>query len=223
MKSIFFFSFLFIAQISLAQDAIVIKEGNFLRGVIKGTNYQTVILQQEDESLLQFEAKNIQSFVWNGETYVSKPILIKKKLENYFFKIIENGAVNLYSMGDKKIAEQTPSARVKVRPTFGVGIGSGGFGGGMGGGISIGGGGGNNNRSSEINTSNGSGKVRYFIEKPGSGPMIEIPLENTATLKTILSQKLNDDDQLIEQLKNSDSISELNLIAFVKAYNSGKK
>ncbi|MES2417521.1 MAG: hypothetical protein V4541_05005 [Bacteroidota bacterium] len=209
---------LFCTKLS-AQDAILISEGNFIRGVIKGTNYSTVAIQQEDQTILQYQAKDIQSFIWNGETYVSKPIIVKKKVEARFFKLLESGAVNLYAFGDKKVTGQPQQARVKVRPTFGVGLGSGGFGGGLGGGISIGGG---NNRKNEEPLNTGISKVTYFIEKPGTGPMQEAGLESTTALKTLLLQKLSDDEDLVERIKATDSFNDLTLIAFIKAYNSGK-
>ncbi|MEJ5993996.1 hypothetical protein WG904_06125 [Pedobacter sp. Du54] len=214
-----FFFFLLLSTTLFAQDAVLISEGNFVRGIIKGTNYSTVALQQEDETIVQYQAKDILSFVWNGETYESKPILVKKKLETRFFKVVETGIVNLYSFGDKKVTEQPQQARVKVRPTFGVGMGTGGFGGGLGGGISIGGGG---RREAETTTNPTNGKVFYFIEKPGSGPMQEVVLENTSATKTILLQKLSNDEDLAERIKGSENFTDLNLIAFVKAYNSGK-
>jgi len=220
MKRLSLLIFLLLAVFRLtAQDAILISEGNFVRGVIKGTNYSTVALQQDDQTIVQYQAKDIESFIWNGETYVSKPILVKKKLETRFFKLIESGVVNLYTVGDKKITEQPQQARVKVRPTFGVGMGTGGFGGGLGGGISIGGGG---RKDNETVTSANNGKVSYFIEKPGSGPMQEIVLENTTALKTILLQKLTNDEDLAERIKASEGFTDLNLIAFIKAYNASK-
>ena len=79
--------FLFSSANLFAQDAILISEGNFIRGVIKGTNYSTVALERDDQTVVQYQAKDIESFVWNGETYVSKPILVKKKLETRFFKL----------------------------------------------------------------------------------------------------------------------------------------
>ncbi len=212
------FLFLFFSAPTFGQDAVLISEGNFVRGVIKGTNYSAVTIQQDDETIVQYLAKDIQSFVWNGETYVSKPILVKKKLENRFFKLVETGAVNLYSFGDKKLNEQPQQARVKVRPTFGVGMGTGGFGGGLGGGISIGTGGGR--RDSETATNPTNGKVFYFIEKPGTGPMQEVVLENTSALKTMLLQKLSGDEDLAERIKLSEDFTDLNLIAFVRAYNA---
>jgi len=203
-----------------AQDAIVISEGNFVRGVVKGTNYTMVAFQPDDQPLVQYQAKDIESFVWNGETYVSKPILVKKKLEIRFFKIIETGTINLYSLGDKNVTTQPQQARVKVRPTFGVGMGTGGFGGGLGGGISIGGGG--NRRDSEVMANPTNGKVYYFIEKPGSGPMQEAVLENTNGMKTLLLQKFTHDEDLTERIKGTEGFTDANLIAFVKAYNASK-
>ncbi len=170
---------------------------------------------------MQFQGKDIESFVWYGETYVSKPFLVKKILEIRFFKLIESGIVNLYTFGDKKVTEQPQQARVKVRPTFGVGMGSGGFGGGLGGGISIGGGG--NRRDVETVANPTNGKVFYYIEKPGTGPMQEAPLENTSALKTVLLQKLTNDDDLTERIKMSEGFTDLNLIAFIRAYNAGRK
>ncbi|MBC7615543.1 MAG: hypothetical protein H7202_05695 [Pedobacter sp.] len=209
-------SFSFMAK---AQDAVLISEGNFIRGVIKGTNYSTVAIEKDDQTVVQYQAKDIDSFIWNGETYLSKPILIKKKLETRFFKLIESGAVNLYSLGDKKVTEQPQQARVKVRPSFGVGMGTGGFGGGLGGGISIGGGG---RRDNEIVTDATNGKVFYFIEKPGTGPMQEVVLENTSALKSILLQKLSNDEDLVVRIKASEGFTDLNLMAFIKAYNASK-
>ncbi|RYG21950.1 MAG: hypothetical protein EOO07_01270 [Chitinophagaceae bacterium] len=219
-RIIILFFFVSFSATLFAQDAVLISESNFVRGVIRGTNYSSVALQQEDESIVQYQAKDIHSFIWNGETYVSKPILVKKKLETRFFKLIESGLVNLYSFGDKKVVEQPQQAKVKVRPTFGVGMGTGGFGGGLGGGISIGGGG--NRRDSET-TNVTNGKVLYFIEKPGSGPMQEVVLENTSASKAILLQKLSSDEDLAERIKGSESFTDLNLIAFIRAYNSGLK
>lgn len=200
-----------------AQDAVVISEGNFIRGVIKGTNYSSVAIEKDDQSIAQFFAKDIESFIWNGETYVSKPIIIKKKAEIRFFRIIETGTVNLYAMGNKAVTTQIIQPRVKVRPTFGVGIGSGG---GLGGGINIGRGA---NNGSDEQVSYGSGKVTYFIEKPGTGPMQEVGIENTAALKTVLLQKLNNDEDLAERIKATDSFNDKILVAFVRAYNEMKK
>lgn len=213
---------LLISSAVKAQDAVIISEGNFVRGVIKGTNYTMVAIQTEDERVAQYAAKDIESFLWNGETYVSRPILVKKKLEVRFFKLIEGGAVNLYTFGEKNVTRQPEPVRPKIRPSIGIGMGSGGFGGGgMGGGISIGGGGGGR-REVEPTTSITNGKIFYYIEKPGTGPMQEVVLENTAGVKSLLLQKLTDDEDLSERIKVSNSFSDLNLIAFIKAYNASK-
>ena len=212
---------LFLSSTKLfAQDAVLISEGNFVRGVIKGTNFSTVAIQEEDQTIKEYQAKNIQSFIWNGETYASKPIIVKKKMEIRFFKVLETGVVNLYSYGDKAETPQVIQPRVKVRPTIGVGMGTGGLGGGLGGGISIGGG----RRNDEPTNATPKGKVSYFIEKPGTGPMQEDNLDNTNAVKTILLQKLTNDEDLAESVKATDGFDAKNLAAYVKAYNaSGKK
>lgn len=203
-----------------AQDAVLISEGNFVRGVIKGTNFSSIAMMEDDQVIKEYQAKDIQSFIWNGETYASKPIVIKKKMEFRFFKVIETGAVNLYTYGDNGAIEQPAPQRVKIRPTIGVGMGTGGFGGGLGGGVTIGGGG----RAIETQAYNApKGKVTYFLEKPGTGPMQEINLDNTNAVKSILLQKLTNDDELAESIKLTQGFDEKNLAAYVKAYNSGKK
>ena len=212
--------FLFAAKV-FAQDAILISEGNFVRGVIKGTNFVSVAITEDDINIKEYQAKDIQSFVWNGETYASKPILVKKKMEFRFFKVLETGTVNLYTYGDKGLVEEAPQPRPKIRPTFGVGMGTGGFGGGLGGGISIGGGG----RRNDQPTTNGiKQKVSYFIEKPGTGPMQEVNLANANAVKALLLQKLINDEDLAESIKSTDSFDPKNLAAYIKAYNaSGRK
>lgn len=204
-----------------AQDAVLISEGNFVRGIIKGTNFSVVAIQEDDQVIKEYQAKDIQSFIWNGETFASKPIVVKKKMEFRFFKVLETGVVNLYSFGDKAETPQVVQPRVKVRPTFGVGMGTGGMGGGLGGGISIGGGG---RRNDEPVTNAPKGKVSYFIEKPGTGPMQEVNLDNSNAVKTILLQKLSNDEDLAESIKATDGFDLKNLAAYIKAYNSsGKK
>ena len=218
------FKILFILLLSgaklLAQDAVLISEGNFVRGVIKGTNFSSVAIMEDDQVIKEYQAKDIQSFIWNGETYASKPIIIKKKMEFRFFKVIETGAVNLYTYGDNGATEQSTPQRVKIRPTIGIGMGTGGFGGGVGGGVTFGGG----NRNNETQTYNApKGKITYFLEKPGTGPMQEVNLDNTNAVKTILLQKLTNDEELAESIKATAGFDEKNLAAYVKAYNSGRK
>lgn len=213
---------LFIFTSANAQDAVLISEGNFIRGLIKGTNFSSVAIVQDDQTIAEYQAKDIQSFVWNGETYVSKPIVVKKKMEYRFFKLIESGAVNLYAYGEKAVTEQAAQPRVKVRPTFGVGVGTGGFGGGLGGGISIGGGG---RRNEEQVNNVPRGKVSYFLEKPGTGPMQEVSLDagKTAEVKKLLLQKLNNDDDLAQSISATESFDIKNLTAYIKSYNVGHK
>ena len=76
---------LFCSAKLFAQDAVLISEGNFVRGVIKGTNFSSVAILEDDGLIKEYAAKNIESFIWNGETYMSKPIIIKKKMEIRFF------------------------------------------------------------------------------------------------------------------------------------------
>lgn len=221
MKTLkFLFLVLLCSSKLFAQDAILISEGNFVRGVIKGTNFSSVAIMEDDQTIKEYQAKDIQSFVWNGETYASKPIVVKKKMEFKFFKVIETGTVNLYSFGDKGVVEQAPQPRVKVRPSIGIGMGTGGFGGGLGGGVSFGGGGRSNDEQA---TTGPKGKVSYFIEKPGTGPMQEVNLANVNAVKATLLQKFTNDDDLAASIKATESFDPKNLAAYVKAYNSGKK
>lgn len=218
LKILFVF-ILFVTKI-YAQDAVVISEGNFVRGVIQGTNFSTVAILEDDQTVKQYQAKDVQSFLWNGATYESKPIVINKKMEFKFFKLIETGNVNLYSFGEKaSIEEPIEPQRTKIKPSFSVGLGSGGFGGGLGGGVSIGGGG---RRNEEPQTNMPKLKATYFLEKPGTGPMQEINLANTAALKNILLQKMGNDEDLSQRIKNTDSFDVKTLIAFVMAYNAVK-
>lgn len=225
MKAVKFFLLFVLASAKLwAQDVVLISDGNFVRGVIKGTNYSSVVLQQDDQSLVQYQAKDIKSFVWNGETYDSKPIISKKKAEYRFFKLVEIGTVNLYSYGDKAVTEQAaPQSRPKIRPSIGVGLGSGGFGGGLGGGISFGGGGGR--RNDEVLNDGPKGKVSYFIEKPGTGPMQEISLDpgKIITTRAVLLQKLTNDEDLAQRINATESFDGKSLAAFIKAYNEMHK
>lgn len=207
---------------SEAQDIVVIKEGNFIRGTIKGTNFFSVILKNEDESVVQYEAKDIKEFVWNGETYVSKPIVIQKKMEFRFFRLLEEGAVNLYSIGGNTMAAEPPQKRAKVRPSVAVGGGTGGLGGGVG--ISIGGG-----RRSDPDQPKRIMPTTYFIEKLGTGPLMELPVEGgdfegkTQHIKSVLLQKLTSDEDLTERIKATEIFDAKLVRAFVAAYNSMKK
>jgi hypothetical protein len=199
-----------------AQDAVIISEGNFVRGQIKGTNFSSVALLADDQNIKEYQAKDIHSFLWNGETYVSKPIVVKKKMEHRFFKLLEGGAVNLYAYGEKGTVAEAPKPKVKVRPSIGVGLGSGGFGGGLGGGISIGGG----RRDEPVVANTEKVKVTYFIEKIGTGPMQQLVLDNSAATKNILLQKLAKDEGLTENINATTQFELKNILALIKSYNA---
>jgi hypothetical protein len=205
-----------------AQDIVVIKEGDFIRGTIKATNFSSVILKNEDESIVQYEAKNIKEFVWNGETYVSKPILINKRLETRFFRLLEQGAVNLYSIGGNTMAAEPPQKRAKVRPSVAVGGGTGGLGGGVG--ISIGGG-----RNNAADQPKMIMPTTYFIEKLGAGPLVEVPAEGpdaagkTQHIKNVLLQKLTGNEDLKTRINDSEAFDGKQLRALIIDYNAVKK
>lgn len=206
-----------------AQDVVMLDSSNFVRGTIKGTDYNTVSLLKDDQVEVLYKAKDVKEFLWNGETYVSKPIINNKKVEQRFFKVIEMGTVNMYAIGEQSGDPTAPQEkRVRVSPSVGIGLGSGGlsrggFGGvGIGGGISIGGG-----RRSNTKKAVGR-KALYFIEKPGSGPMLEIQLNSSSDqqrVKQILLEKLNNDEDLAERIRETESFDAKSVAAYVKAYN----
>lgn len=210
-----------------AQDAVVISDGNFLRGTIKSTNFNSVILQDENDTYKEFFAKDIKEFNWNGDTYVSKPIIVKKRMEHRFFRLVVYGAVNLYAFGGSSgIVEEAPAAkRPRVRPNVGVGMGSG-MGSGVGGGISIDLGGRRNAEPAPVKRNIPS---FYFIERLGS-PMQQLPINLEAApadpngqLKSILLQKLTNNHAIEQRIKNTPSIDEKELISIIKAYNDSQK
>jgi hypothetical protein len=217
---LFFISF---SRLAAAQDVVMLDSANFVRGTIKGTDYSTVALLKDDQVEVLYKAKDVKEFLWNGETYVSKPIINNKKVEQRFFKVVEMGTVNMYAIGEQTTDPTAPQEkRVRVSPSVGIGLGSGGmgrggFGGvGIGGGISIGGG-----RRSNPKKAPGR-KALYFIEKPGSGPMLEIQLNSSSDqqrVKQILLEKLNNDEDLAERIKETESFDAKSVAAFVKAYN----
>lgn len=224
MKIIFHIALLFFLTFTAkAQDAVLISEGNFVRGEIKGTNYESVFIQLEELGLKEYKAKDIQSFLWNGDTYVSKPIIVGKKASIKFFKLIESGKVNLYSIGGTSAVEERVKTQPKSRPSFGMGLGSGGFSG-VGGGISINLGGNRNNVERPAGAAP-KPKEFYFIEKPGTGPIQEIATDGskTAATKNLLLAKLTGDEGLTESIKATESFNEKVLIALVKSYNEAVK
>jgi len=209
-----------------AQDIVSISEGNFLRGTIQGTDFSTVVLKTDDEKVTLYTAKDIKEFVWNGETYVSKPIVLNKKSTYRFFKLIEQGTVNLYEIGGGTgMAEQPQPKRARIRPSIGIGTGTGGFGGvGLGGGISFGGG-----RNSNAEPVRRAMPSTFFIEKINSGPMLEIQVEGansaakTQAIKNALLQKLTNDEDLAERINATENFDAKMVRAYVAAYNAMRK
>lgn len=211
--------------VATAQDAVLISEGNFVRGEIKGTNYESVFIQLEEQGLKEYKAKDIKSFLWNGDTYESKPYVVGKKAVVQFFRLVEGGKVNLYAVGGSSGVDEPVQPRVKARPTFGVGMGTGGgMGGGLGGGVSINLGG---NRGGVERPAGAAPKAKlfYFIEKPGTGPIQEIAADGsrTSATKNLLLAKLTGDEGLSESIKATESFDEKMLIALVKSYNESVK
>ena len=223
LYTLLFAFFTLLGGTAAAQDAVIIEDGNFVRGTIQGTDLATVRIMLDDKTVADYKAKDIKEFLWNGDTYVSKPIIFKKRMEHRFFKVEELGAVNLYSLGATSEAA-APEKRVKVRPSIGVGLGSGGYGGvGLGGGITIGGG-----RRDGDNPRRSKRSAVYYIEKPGTGPLQAISLDGnsankTEQVKVILLQKLNNDEDLAERIKATESFDTKNVQAFVNAYNAMQK
>jgi len=211
-------------QIAEAQDFIVKNNDDVIRGTVKGTDYFSVFISENDETDIILPAKDIKNFFWNGNSYLSKGFATGKNLEYRFVKVIEMGKVNLYSFGGEKLMPVQKQKKVRFSPSIGVGTGTGGYGGmGLGGGISIGGG------RTPAERPAGAPVVRYFIEKPGAGPMQEIPIKaitedsRKAEVKTILLQKLGDDSNLKELVEANTALNAKEVTALVKAYNEAKK
>jgi len=214
--------FSLIAIAASAQDAIVIDTGNFVRGTIQGTDYLTVGLKKDDGTIEKYNAKDIKEFLWNGETFVSKPFVTNKRTDYRFFKLVETGALNLYSMGGSTSAQQPKRSRVRFSPSIGLGIGTGGYGGGVGvgvgGGVSFGG------RRDDDDRPRRERRALYYIEKPGTGEMLEITPDNSDTntqyIKNTLIEKMSDDKDLTERIKAYDHFDVKSIVSLVKNYNS---
>lgn len=215
--------FSIIAFTAAAQDAVVIADGNFIRGTIQGTDYVMVGIKKDDGTVEQFNAKDIKEFLWNGETFVSKPFITNKHTDYRFFKLIESGAVNLYTMGSGTLTADKPKRkRLRFMPSIGLGIGTGGFGGiGLGGGISIDG-----NRRDDDEQPRRERRALIYIEKPGTGEMLEITPDreqsdaNSAYIKNTLLAKFADDRDLSARIKEMDNFDPKTIQSLVKTYNS---
>jgi len=217
--------FLSVSTGSFAQDFILKNNDEVIRGTIKGTDYFSVLISANDEADVILPAKDVKNFFWNGDSYLSRGFANGRNFEYRFVKVIELGAVNLYAFGGGTLMPPTKDKKVRFRPSVGIGTGTGGFGGiGMGGGISIGGG-----RSAAPERPAGAPAVRYFIEKPGAGPLQEVPMkaitddDKKASVKTILLQKLGDNESMRAKVENSVSFDSREVIELIKAYNSTKK
>ncbi|SDC81234.1 hypothetical protein [Pedobacter soli] len=226
MKFLFSVFLLFFALNKLsAQDFIVKNNDEVIRGTIKGTDYFSVFISANDEADVILPAKDIKNFFWNGDSFVSKGFANGRNFEYRFVKVIEMGTVNLYSFGGGTLVPPVKEKKVKFRPSIGIGTGTGGYGGmGMGGGISIGGG---NNSAPERPA--GAPAIRYFIEKPGAGPLQEVPMKaitddaKKTEVKNILLQKMGDQPALKAKVETSAEFNSRDVINFVKEYNAIKK
>ncbi|NII84119.1 MULTISPECIES: hypothetical protein [unclassified Pedobacter] len=219
---ILFFSIIITAN---AQDFIVKNNDEVIRGTIKGTDYFSVFISANDEADVILPAKDIKNFFWNGDSFVSKGFANGRNFEYRFVKVIEMGTVNLYSFGGGTLVPEVKEKKVKFRPSIGIGTGTGGYGGmGMGGGISIGSG-----RNTAPERPAGAPVIRYFIEKPGAGPLQEVPMkaitEDTkkAEVKSILLQKMGDQPALKAKVEAGTDFNSRDVIEWVKEYNATKK
>jgi hypothetical protein len=208
-----------------AQDFIVKNNDEVIRGTIKGTDYFSVFISANDETDVILPAKDVKNFFWNGDSFVSKGFANGRNFEYRFVKVIEMGTVNLYSFGGGTLVPQVKEKKVKFRPSIGIGTGTGGYGGmGMGGGISIGGG-----RNSAPERPAGAPAVRYFIEKPGTGPLQEVPMKaitedaKKVEVKNILLQKVGDQPTLKAKIAAGTDFNSRDVIEWVKEYNATKK
>ena len=225
MKFLFSISvLLFIINSVSAQDFIVKNNDDVIRGTIKGTDYFSVLISANDEADVILPARDVKNFFWNGNSYLSKGFATGKNLEYRFVKLIEMGKVNLYSFGGEKLMPVQKQKKVRFSPSIGIGTGTGGYGGmGLGGGVSIGGGRNMPERPA------GAPIIRYFIEKPGAGPLQEIPIKaitddsRKAEVKTILLQKLGDKPGLKEMVEANTALNTKEVTEFVKAYNESNK
>ncbi|WP_316826561.1 hypothetical protein [Pedobacter miscanthi] len=219
---ILFFSITLTIQ---AQDFIVKNNDDVIRGTIKGTDYFSVFISANDEADVILPAKEVKNFFWNGNSFVSKGFANGRNFEYRFVKVIEMGTVNLYSFGGGTLVPEAKEKKVRFRPSVGIGTGTGGYGGmGMGGGISIGGG-----RSSAPERPAGAPAVRYFIEKPGAGPLQEVPMKaitddgRKMEVRSILLQKMADQPEIRAKVEAGTDFNSRDVIEWVKDYNAAKK
>lgn len=236
MKFIYIFciTILFTLRLS-AQDFVITNQDDVIRGTIKGTDYFSVFISQNDKKDLIFSANDVKNFFWNGDSFVSKGFAGKKNLEYRFVKVLEIGKVNLYTFGGGTLIPVSKEKNVKFRPSISIGTGTsmgmgGGYGGlgraGLGGGIGFGGGRGNNYQEEKPA---GAPAIRYYIEKPGTGPMQEIQIkaitdpEQKIAVRSILLQKLGDVSDLKTKIESNSDLNSRDVLNWVIEYNSLKQ
>lgn len=225
-RIIFIISIISICQYTaFSQDFIIKNNDDVIRGTIKGTDYFSVFISEDDKKDVILPAKDVKNFFWNGDSFVSKGFPNGKDFQYRFVKAIELGAVNLYSFGGGTLIPIQREKKVKFRPSIGIGTGTGGFGGGgVGGGISIGGG----SRNDVPERPAGAPAIRYYIEKPGTGPIQEISIravtdeDKKAGVKSILLQKLGDKPTLKAKIEADTHLNSREVTDFVKEYNETK-
>ncbi|WP_443937543.1 hypothetical protein [Pedobacter sp. MW01-1-1] len=229
MKTVFVLAGLLITTFFsvTAQDFVIKNDDSVIRGTVKGTDYFSVYIRENDEKDVILLAKDVKSFFWNGNSYLSKGFAGRNDLSYRFVKVLELGTVNLYTFGGERLMPVAKQSKTKFRPTIGIGTGTGGgsMGGvGLGGGISFGGGG-----SAEPEQPAGAPAIKYFLEKPGTGPMQEIPMKaitddaQKAQVKTILLQKLGDQATVKTKIESGSDFNSRDVINLVQEYNAIKK
>ncbi|PST85173.1 hypothetical protein C7T94_03445 [Pedobacter yulinensis] len=203
-----------------AQDIVTRKNGDYLRGIIKGCDAYTVLIEDEKGTEKLLKVKDVKDFFWNGDTYVSKTFFDAKKPEERFARVLETGAINLYAIGGSPASQPVQRSAVRARPSIGLGMGSGGMGGGLGGSISFGGG-----RSAGDERPQQAAKTWYYIERPGKNGVQPIPLAivtpetSKRAVKDILLFNLGDDAELAAQVNASADFNRKEVQALIKAYN----
>lgn len=185
-----------------------------------GTDYYVVQYEMKENAPLIQPATEIKQFVWNGETYMSKPVARKNELEFRFFKVLEFGSVNLYAFGGSGLAP-APSAKSSSswKPDINIGMGSGG-GVGLGSGINIGG----RPNSPAAMPQSRQAPQTYFIEKPGAVPLQEIPLhlqdrKQQQGIRRTLERMFNNDAELNTLIQSTARINIETLAEVVLNYN----
>ena len=210
---------------AFSQDFVIRNNDDVIRGTIKGTDYFSVFISEDDKNDVVLPAKDVKNFFWNGDSFVSKGFPNGKDFQYRFVKVIEIGVVNLYSFGGGTLVPLQREKKVKFRPSIGIGTGGGGFGGGgIGGGISIGGGSRNDGPEMPV----GAPAIRYYIEKPGTGPIQEIQIravtdeDKKLGVRSVLLQKMGDQPAMKIKIETNAELNSRDVTNLVKEYNELK-